>query len=111
MPDAFAYTDATIMTMIQQSLGPSISADSAKVAAIENEIDMAWVEAKSILGPSSTSSDTFNLLWSKLAMYRGSVVAVGITEETLHLYKVYHDYLELLTGDKLSDTTTVTSAR
>lgn len=104
-----AYAPSEILTAIYQSLGPSISADAAKETAIKKAITTAFVEAVTILEPSSTTSDVFNMLWFKLAFYKGSVVAVGINETTMHAYKVYHDYLQLQLEDRLADTDTTTS--
>jgi len=104
-----AYTAAQIKTAVLQSLGPSISADTSKVSAIEKAIAMAYVETATIMGADDTSGSIFNLLWFKKALYEGTVVAVGLTDGALHLYKVYHDYLDLIIGDRRADASAAVS--
>jgi len=104
-----AYSASQIYTAVLQSLGPSISADATKASAMQKAITAAYVEVVSIMGPSSLTSDTFNQLWFKLGFFQASVVAVGINEATMFLYKQYHDYLELVLADKLADTSTTTA--
>lgn len=103
-----AYTAAEIQTAVLQSLGASISADTTKLAAITEAIKNAFIEAATIYGDDDTDHSVFNQLWFMCAMYRASVVAVGINQATMHLYNVYHDYVELLNGDKLTDATVTT---
>ena len=101
-----AYTAANIQTALLQSLGASISADTAKVAAITKEIKMAYVEVAQIMQSEDMTYDQPNLLWFMLGMYKGTIVAAGITEEAIHLYKVYHDFLDLVMDNRLQDTKT-----
>lgn len=101
-----AYSEAQIKTAVIQSLGASLSVDTAKSAAIDKEIKMAYVEVAQVLQTESKTKDQFNLMWFKLAMYKATIVAIGLGATSEQLYRVYHDFLDLVLENRLPDTET-----
>ena len=101
-----AYAPSDILTAIYQSCGAGVAADSTKETAVKKAITMAYVEASTILQAEDATKNQHNVLWYKLAMYRGTAVAVGWTEWAMQLFKEYHDYLDLLLEGRLPDTNT-----
>lgn len=104
------YSNTEILTAFQQSHGASISADTSKVDALKKEIDMAYAEIATIFGSDNSTKPTFNILWFLLSMYRCEIVASGVTEAAIHLYKRYQDYLDKVSDDSQWDATNEATA-